>query len=245
MQDPMNRREPAFVDDLNANYTGGVVAAAATVSDRASFITKTYMHLFGAILAFVGIEVVLFQTGAAEAIMSVVANTHWLLILGAFIVVSWGATHLAASNASLPVQYLGLGLYVVAEALIFAPLLYIADKLAPGTISYAAACTMIGFTGLTLIAFGTRKDFSFLRGILVWGGICALLLIIGAVAFGFTLGVWFSVAMVALAGASILYDTSKIMTAYPTDKYVAASLALFASVAMMFWYILRIFLDRR
>jgi FtsH-binding integral membrane protein len=239
----MNRREQTFVDDMS-NYAG-VVAVPATASDRATFITKTYMHLLGAILAFTGIEVFLFQSGAAEYIMSAVANTNWLIILGAFIIVSWGATHLAQSNASMGVQYLGLGVFVVAEALIFAPLLYIADRMAPGTISYAAACTMIGFTGLTLVAFGTRKDFSFLRGILAWAGLCAILLIIGAVAFGFTLGVWFSVGMVALAGASILYDTSKIMTAYPTDRYVAASLSLFASVAMMFWYILRIFLSAR
>lgn len=237
MQDSMN--------DLNPNYARGVVAIPATVADRATFITRTYLHLLGAILAFVGIEVFLFQSGVAEYIMSAIVRTPWLLILGAFVLVSWGATHLAQRTTSLAGQYLGLAIYVIAEAIIFAPLLYIADKYAPGTISYAAACTMIGFTGLTLIAFGTRKDFSFLRGILAWGGVCALLLIIGAVAFGFTLGVWFSVGMVALAGGSILYDTSKIMTAYPTDRYVAASLALFASVALMFWYILRIFLSAR
>ena len=51
--------------------------------------------------------------------------------------------------------------------------------------------------------------------------------------------------MVALAGASILYDTSNVLHHYPEDRYVGAALQLFASVAMMLWYVLRIFLSRR
>jgi FtsH-binding integral membrane protein len=51
--------------------------------------------------------------------------------------------------------------------------------------------------------------------------------------------------MIALAGASILYDTSKVLHEYPQDRYVGASLQLFASVALLFWYVLRLFLGRR
>jgi FtsH-binding integral membrane protein len=50
--------------------------------------------------------------------------------------------------------------------------------------------------------------------------------------------------MIGLAGAAVLYDTSNILHHYPKDKYVAASLALFASIAMMFWYVLRLFMSR-
>jgi FtsH-binding integral membrane protein len=63
--------------------------------------------------------------------------------------------------------------------------------------------------------------------------------------FGFALGTYFSVAMVGIAGAAILYDTSNVLHHYPEDRYVAASLELFASVALMLWYILRIFMSRR
>jgi FtsH-binding integral membrane protein len=124
-------------------------------------------------------------------------------------------------------------------------LLYVADKYAPGAIGSAALVTFLAFTGLSLVAFYTRKDFSFLRGILCWGGIIALVLIVAGVIFGFQLGVFFSVAMVALAGAAILYDTSNILHHYPQDRYVAAALELFASVALMLWYVLRIFMSRR
>ena len=125
------------------------------------------------------------------------------------------------------------------------PLLFIADKYAPGTITSAAAITLIAFAALTMVVFWTRKDFSFLRGILMWGGIVALVLILGGAIFGFQLGTYFSVALVALAGAAILYDTSNVLHHYPEDRYVAAALELFASVALMMWYVLRLLMSRR
>ena len=109
-------------------------------------------------------------------------------------------------------------------------------------IGSAAAVTLIGFLALTGVVFVTRKDFSFLGAILKWAGIVALLLIGAGLIFGFQLGTFFAVAMVAFAGAAILYDTSNILHHYPTDRYVGASLSLFASVALMFWYVLQLFM---
>jgi FtsH-binding integral membrane protein len=94
------------------------------------------------------------------------------------------------------------------------------------------------------VAFATRKDFSFLRGVLMWGGVVAMLAIVGGILFGFELGTWFSVAMVGFAGAAILYDTSNVLHHFPEDRYVGAALQLFASVALMFWYVLRLFMGR-
>ena len=129
--------------------------------------------------------------------------------------------------------------------ILFVPLLYIANVYAPGVIQAAALMTMLGFTGLTFVAFYTRKDFSFLRAGLLYGGVVALCLIVAAVVFGFELGMWFSVAMIAIAGASILYDTSEVLHRYPEDRYVGAALALFASVALLFWYVLRLLMQSR
>lgn len=226
----------------------GSVAVPMTQVDRKTFITRTYLHLLGAVLAFTGLEVALFKTGVADNITSALiggGQTRWLLIFGAFVIVSWFASRLANSAASKPAQYAGLAAFVVAEALIFVPMLWIADSYAPGAIQSAATCTILGFFGLTFIAVGTGKDFTFLGGILKWGFICALIAIVASLIFGFTLGTFFSVIMVALAGGSILYDTSVILKHFPTDRYVGAALQLFASVALMFWYLLRIFMDRR
>jgi FtsH-binding integral membrane protein len=111
-------------------------------------------------------------------------------------------------------------------------------------IDSAAGVTLLGSIGLIATAMITRKDFSFLRGLLVWGFILAAVGIVASLMFGFELGTWFSVAMIGFAGAAVLYDTSNIMHHYSEDKYVAASMALFASIALMFWYVLRLFMSR-
>jgi FtsH-binding integral membrane protein len=212
---------------------------------RSRFVARTYMHLLGAILAFTGLEIYLFQSGLAPVIAKAMLGTSWLLVLGGFVVVSWIASSVAHSVKSVPAQYAALGAYVVAEALIFVPLLYIANVAAPGAIKSAAAVTLFGFAGLTAVVMITRKDFSFLRSLLMWGGVIALVLIVASAIFGFQLGTFFSVAMVALAGASILYNTSNVIHHFPEDRYVAAALQLFASVALMLWYVLRLFMSRR
>jgi FtsH-binding integral membrane protein len=212
---------------------------------RAAFLTRTYVHLFGSIIAFVLIEVFLFTSGLAEPIARSMLSVSWLLVLGGFVVVSWFASRAAHTARTLAAQYAALAAFVAAEALIFVPLLFVANFYAPGAIESAALITLIGFAGLTAIAVISRKDFTFLGGLLRWGMILALVAIVGGVIFGFNLGMWFSVAMVGLAGGAILYDTSNILRHYPEDRYVGAALELFASVALMFWYVLRIFLSRK
>ena len=145
----------------------------------------------------------------------------------------------------MPLQYLALSGFVVAQAIIFVPLLYYAKEVAPGVISSAAIVTLVGFAGLTAIVFFTKKDFSFLRGVLIFGGLCAMILIVSSLIFGFDLGLAFSVGMVAFAGAAILYDTSNVLNHFPEDRYVGAALELFASVALLFWYVIQIFLHSR
>jgi hypothetical protein len=151
---------------------------------------------------------------------------------------------MAARAESRAMQYVALAGYVVAEAIIFIPLLVIAEINAPGAIASAGVLTLVGFGALTGIALTTGKDFTVMGAMLRWAGVSALLLIAGSVLFGFQLGMLFSFAMVVFAGATILYSTSKILRTYPEDRYVSAALELFASVALMFWYILRIFSRR-
>jgi FtsH-binding integral membrane protein len=75
--------------------------------------------------------------------------------------------------------------------------------------------------------------------------VASLGLIVASILFGFGLGLWFSVAMVVVAAAAILYHTSAILRTYRTDQHVAAALALFADVALLFYYVLRIVGERR
>lgn len=218
--------------------------AGMTANARSSFISKTYGHLFGAVAALIGIEYFLLQNEAAVNFAGQMAGKWWL-VLGAFMVVSWIASMFAHSVKNKPLQYIGLGMYVVAEAVILLPLLvYVVHYLQDGKLLFnAAMITISAFAGLTAIAFVTRKNFSFLRGFLMYGGIIALILIGFSVFGGLNLGIWFSVAMVGLMGASILYTTSNIIHEYHEEMYVGAALALFASLATLFWYILQILIS--
>ncbi len=226
----------------------GVAVADAPADARADFIKKTYLHLGAAILAFIAFEYMLFTTGAALALtqFAVGGRYSWLIVLAAFMGVSYIADRFARTPHSKGMQYLGLGMYVVAEAIVFAPLLYIAAAYSdPNVIPTAGLYTAIVFGGLTGIVFLTGKDFSFLRQGLMVAGFAAMGLVICSILFGFTLGTVFAAVMVVFAAGYILYYTSNIMRHYPVGSHVAASLALFSAVALLFWYILRILMDRR
>lgn len=226
-------------------YAGS--AGYAVPEARARFIRKTYAHLAFAILGFLVLEYLLLSLPGIEVIAApMVSGYNWLLVLGLFMVVSLIADRMARSEVSRGVQYAGLALYVGAQALLFVPLMLVATRYSDPTVVPAAALiTGLLFAGLTVVAFTTRTDFSFLRGIITIGFFVALGLIVASILFGFTLGVIFSVVMVGLASAAILYYTSNILHYYRTDQYVAASLTLFASVALLFWYVLQILIALR
>jgi uncharacterized protein len=219
-----------------------VVAAQARPTERAGFIQRTYQHLAGAVGAFILVEYLLFQSGLAQAFSTAISGSRfgWLAILGGFSLLGWLSRSLAAKADSVNLQYTGLGIYVVAQAIIFSPLIYIATLMSPTVLPTAGILSLLMFAGLTAVTFITRKDFSFLGSILTIGGFIALGLIICSALFGFSLGLFFSVAMVIFASAAILYDTSNVLHHYSTNQHVAASLELFASVALLFWYILQL-----
>ncbi len=222
-------------------------AQFAQESERAAFIRRTYLHVAGAILAFVALEALLLQLPLAGVISSVLGTRFgWLLVLGAFMAVSWIAQKWANSDTSPAMQYLGLGLYVVAEAIIFLPLLYVAAYYtSEHVIVSSGLITMFLFAGLTASVFISKKDLSWMGRILTIGGFVAMGIIVASMLFGFTLGLLFSAIMVIFAGGAIMYETSNVMHHYRTNQHVAASLALFASVALMFWYILRLVMGSR
>jgi FtsH-binding integral membrane protein len=231
----------------------GDVAINAPADARKMFIKQTYIHLMLAIYAFVAFEWLFFSLGLEQPALQFLGTSRfaWLIVLGGFMAVSFIANRWAMSSTSRAMQYAGLGLYVVAEALIFVPLLAFArlqtvqvQGTAVGVIPAAAITTLVIFGGLTAFVFITKKDFSFLGAFLGLAGFSALALIFVAVIFGLNVGIWFVWAMVVLASGYILYDTSNVLYRYRTDQYVAASLALFASVALLFYYVLQLFMRR-
>jgi len=268
---PVPHKDRDDDDDDDADESSGNLRenANATMgqSDRVRFIRKTYAHLFGAMLAFAGLLWCLFKVPVLVEKVSIPLVTfalggangtgrwNWGIVLAVFMVVSWLADYWARHASSKPMQYMGLGLYVIAEALIFTPLLAIVQwKTAaiiakgggdPNILRDSAFVTLAIFAALTASVFFSKKDFSFLRSGLAIAGAAATMLVFLSIGFGFNLGIVFSVAMVLLAAGYILYQTSQIFAHYHTEQYVAASLALFSSVALMFWYVIRIFMRMR
>jgi FtsH-binding integral membrane protein len=222
-------------------------AIDAPLADRLTFIRRTYLHLAGAIALFVVLSAALYQAGVGAAIVSWLGGSRfgWLLILGAFVIVGYLASSMAAQSMSKGAQYLGLTLYTGAQALIFSPLIFIASAFYPGVLPTAALVTLATFGGLSVYVLTSNKDFSFLRSGLAVGFILALGLIVAGVIFGFHLGIWFSGAMILLASGSILYSTSRVLHQFRTDQHVSAALELFAALAILFWYVLRLFMELR
>ncbi len=230
----------------NRSIPGAV--ATVGVSERVTFIRKTYAHLGLAILAFVALEYALLDQSSPlfEAVtvpwLTFIFGNSWLIVIALFIGASYVAEKWANSDTSRGMQYAGLGLFVIAEAMIFTPMLFIADLEYPGAIANAATLTLFLFGGLTATVFITKKDFSFLRGALTMAMFGVMGLILSSFLFGFQLGTLFSTAMVVLASGYVLYYTSNVLHHYRPSQYVAASLALFSAIALLFWYILRLFM---
>lgn len=218
----------------------------APAMERAEFYKKTYMHVAFAILAFMVVESLLINYVPETLIIKMLSGRFvWLFILGLFWLGSVVSEKWTMSQ-NRNTQYAGLGFYVILESIIFLPLIYIAARYAGvGIIQQAGLITVALFAGLTAVVFMTNTDFSFLRTAIVVGGFVALGLIVVGAIFGFNLGLWFSVAMVVLAGATILYQTSKLKDSFSTEQYVGASLLLFSSIMLLFWYVLRILMSRR
>ena len=227
------------------------IYAVAHESDavKAQFYRRTYGNLALGVLAFIVIESILLNTPfIVEGMLNLLmmSKFSWLIILGAFMGITWFAQSLTYKTANKPQQYAGFMLYVIAEAFLFVPILYVALNMTGDTslIVQAGVLTLALFLGLTGVVFGSNANFSFMRSILTIGFFLALGTIVAGMLFGFDLGLWFSLAMVALASGSILYSTWQIKNEYAADQYIPAALSLFASIMLLFWYILRILMSR-
>jgi len=232
-------------------YANPYAVAAQPVDARVAFIRKTYAHLAGAIAVFAVLEALLMSIPGIRSTVFGLLNAipySWAIVMVLFMVTSSVADKWARGATTKSTQYLGLSLGLVAWALVMLPMLLIAQSMSGDNtmIMKAGGVTIALFLALTFIAFTTKKDFSFLGGMLKIVGFIAIGLIALSIFFpsAITLGLWFSVAMVIFAAGTILYNTSNIIHHYNTDQYVAAALGLFASIALLFWYVLRIFMNR-
>lgn len=229
------------------NYQSPYLLNQASIEEKTTFYRKTYLHVALAFLIFLIIEVVFLNTPAIVQIgLQMTQGWTWLVVLGAFMLVTNFAEKWAANAESKRTQYIGFGVYILAEAFIFVPLLYMAMYYGGGEtmLQQAFTVTLALFIALTSVVFISKKDFSFMRSALSIGSIIAIGVIVAGIVFGFNLGLVFSGFMILLAAGSILYQTSNMIHKYESNQYVIAALGLFASFMLLLWYIIQFFMSR-
>ena len=240
------------MSNVFADFGSGLSAFSAPLDARLAFIRRTYLHLTAAIGALVALSAAFYVSGVSEGmarwLMQGGGNMKWLVVCGGFALLGWLGRSMAHGAKSSAAQYAGLALYTVGEAVILAPMLWIAQYVSergghPSPLAPAAAITLVVFAGLSAIVLTTKKDFSFMGSFLKVTAIVAMVAIVASLIFGFSLGVWFSAAMILFACGAILYSTSRILHEYRIDQHVGAALELFAAVALLFWYVLRLFMQ--
>ncbi|HSD90208.1 MAG TPA: Bax inhibitor-1 family protein [Kofleriaceae bacterium] len=243
-----------------------IAGAVATlgVSDRVTFLRRTYGLLGIALVGFAlltGCMMAFASTTSLKFSMwALTGRLTWLLVMGLFMVIGYVAQRLALSQTSRGLQLLGLGLAVLAESIILQPLLwfvllkfgsdaqriqiltgqFVMSGQAGNIIMESVVITLSIFVGLTAVVFISKKDFSFMRGILTIASFAALGVILASMLFGFHLGAIFLGVMILLMAGYILYQTSLVMTQFPPQSFVAAALMLFSTIATLFFYVLQL-----
>jgi len=232
-----------FSTDYDNYGQRDLFVADAEESERVAFIRRVYAHVGGAVAFFVLLVAIMINTPSIiEPLAGIFFKQYWMFFI-AFFIASTAAHKMAEAGANPGLQYAGLGFYAFAEALLFAPMLWLIREHMQGgdqIILQAAIFTLMIFGGLTTFVLVTKSDFSFLRNFLAIASFAVLGLIVVSFFTPIGLGTWFAGGMVLLMSGFILWETSNVLHHYRTDQHVAASLAIFSSLATLFWYVLQL-----
>jgi uncharacterized protein len=215
-----------------------------TAKSRKPFLQKVYLFLGIGLFLFSLASVFLQYTPIPKSILSWYVSSSWayLISLGLLFAFSYVSEVLARSENTV-LQKVGLVAYAGIEALFFAPLFLIAQSVSPLIIPISLGITLILFVLLSLVAVRYADTFRKWRMIFVYGGVITLAAVVLSIVFGFTLGIWFSYAMIVFIGGAILYETATVLKDYEDDQYIAAALMLLASIITLLWYVIRVVLS--
>jgi len=214
---------------------GAETAAQASVSERMGFIRKVYALFFAATLFAIG-GVLL---GVSYEPLQLFAREHpWIMLIAML-----GGVMGAQAVRHVPgVNLAALFGFTTLTGVIISPLIAIISQINPGSIVAAGVLTVGIFGGLTAYVFISKKDFSFMRGMVTTGLIVVFLagvlnlFVVGSSALSFGI----SCAALLLFSGFVLYDTSNIIRRYPVNEYVAGALDLYLDAFNIFLALLRI-----
>jgi modulator of FtsH protease len=230
-------QQPGAWQDPNSgwgNLTQGATAAQASLADRLSFIRKVYALFFIATIFAIGGVALGFMF---PPLMVAMASSPWIVLL----LMIGGVIGAQAVRHVPGVNLLALFGFTTLTGVIISPVLYYISLTNPASIIQAGVLTVGIFGGLTAYVFISRRDFSFLRGMVVTGLIVVILagllnIFIGSTALGFAV----AAATLLLFSGFVLYDTSNIIRRYPTNEYIAGALSLYLDAFNIFLALLRL-----
>lgn len=212
-------------------------SGTAAISPEASKVLRnTYSLLamtllFSAVMAGVSMSIGLGQ-GAGLICMLVALALVWFVL-----------PKTANSPAGIGVVFAFTGLLGLA----LGPTLtyYLAMSNGGLVVMQALGGTAVVFFALSGYVLTTKKDFSFMRGMLVAGLVVVIVAAVGALVagmFGFDVGAFqlaISAAIVFLMSGFILYDTSRIINGGETN-YIMATTGLYLNIYNLFLSLLHL-----
>lgn len=235
-----------------------VPLARSAPNVRLAFLRKVYGLFFAGILAaaggamtalYTGTPIVLAKGVAVPPIVAFVMQHGIISILvyfGAFFALA-AVRHKPGVNVAALLGFTFVSGLFIAPALFFVTAAAkMGATLSANPVRDAFLLATAGFGGLTAYALTTKKDFSFLGGML-WMG---LLVLIGASLIGMFVGSSvFHLAIasvgVLLFGAYVLYDTSRLLHSDEPITPVDAAISLYLDFLNLFLFLLQILGSRR
>ena len=214
---------------------GVETAAAASVEERMGFVRKVYALFFAATLFAIG---GVYAGLSYPPVMNWILQHPWLTFFGLI-----GGVMGAQALRLVPgVNLAALFAFTMLTGVIISPIIAIYTQMNPASIWQAGLLTVGIFGGLTAYVFISKRDFSFMRGMLTVGLIVVFLsavlnlFIVGSSAFSFGIS---CVALLLFSGF-VLYDTSNIIRRYPKNEYFSGALDLYLDAFNIFLALLRI-----
>ena len=225
------------------------VVAQASLDERLGFLRRVYGWMTAALVVAGAGAAISIEMGLAESLARAGMGAHIVVLLGwmGLAYVLQKVRHVPTVNVLAFAAYALFTGFVISDIVWFA--LFYAQYLGHNAgffIYQAMGLTAITFGALTTYAFFTKRDFSFLRGLLFVGLIAMIGIGLMAWLFNFasnTFAIGFSFLGVMIFSGYVLYDTQQIVKNYPSNEHVAAAMQLFLDFVLLFVYILNLLMS--
>jgi len=219
----------------------GRTLGSSTV-ERVSFIRQVYLWLMGGFL-IAGVGAVASPFIAQSLIPLTGRFFPWALFIAQFGALIWAS----AVSRRKPINRVAYGVFTFVSGVIIGIVsLITARQSGLGVVMAAFGMTAADFLLLTVIAFVSKKDFSFLRSFVAIGiGVMFFGSLIGAIFHVETLSLLAAGVAVIACSAKILYDTSAMLRSGETDDPAGFALSLFVSLYNILLSLMRLLGGRR